>query len=174
MDGVDRPLNTLTSSRTGPGRRPSLVAPALLALLAAVVTTACGSATTSPPVQPGGTASTTTTSTTAPAATRVVNEADNGASVTVAPGTTVQLVLSSTYWSVTPLAGRAVLAAVGDPVTTPRLQGCVPGQGCGTVVATYRAVAPGTVTLAAGRTICGEALACRPDMRSYTVTVTVG
>jgi len=98
---------------------------------------------------------------------------DSGRSVTVARGATVELVLDSTYWTVAPLPAATVLHADGAPVVAPAVGHCVAGQGCGTVTATWLAVAPGTVTVAAGRTVCGEALACRPDQRSFRVVVTV-
>ncbi len=59
-------------------------------------------------------------------------------------------------------------------MVTPATGHCVAGQGCGTVSATWTAVAAGTATVTAGRTVCGEALACGPGQRTYRVTVTVG
>jgi hypothetical protein len=103
----------------------------------------------------------------------VLTDADNGRSVTVPVGTRVTLVLASTYWTVDPTAGGSVLRSDGPPVTDPRFAHCVPGQGCGTVTATYTAVATGTAVVSASRTVCGEALACSAAQRSYRVAVTV-
>ncbi|HVC68560.1 MAG TPA: hypothetical protein VND44_13275 [Acidimicrobiales bacterium] len=123
-------------------------------------TTNVGSSTSLPPVPPSGTVR--------------LTEAGDGRSVTVARGGTVQLVLHSTYWTVTPPPDAAVLRAEGAPVVVPEAGHCVVGQGCGTVTATWTALAPGTATVAAGRTVCGEAQACGPGQRTFRVEVTVG
>jgi len=103
----------------------------------------------------------------------VITDADNGGTEVVVVGTSVQVVLTSTYWSIDPLPTGTVLRATAPPVTVPEPGHCVTGQGCGTVTVTYTAVAPGTVTVSASRTVCGEALACPPDKGAFRVYVTV-
>jgi hypothetical protein len=49
----------------------------------------------------------------------------------------------------------------------------VPGAGCGSVTQTFIAAAPGQSQVRASRSVCGEALACRPEQQSYTLTVDV-
>jgi hypothetical protein len=53
------------------------------------------------------------------------------------------------------------------------MQGCVRGQGCGTVSVRYRAVAPGRAIVSAERTTCGEARLCLPAERTYQVTIEI-
>jgi hypothetical protein len=105
-----------------------------------------------------------------------VDEKDNGQTITVVPGATVEVVLHSTYWSFAPLTGNGVLRSEGTPsVAASRPgQGCVPGGGCGTVTATFTAVGAGTADVRASRTSCGEAMACGPDQASFTVRIVVG
>jgi hypothetical protein len=136
-------------------------------LVAALLGAACGGATGSG--TPGG-----STGGSTPAANPVtLTDADNGRTVTVGPGGRVDIVLASTYWTIAPLADGTVLRTDRPPTTTPRPGQCVPGEGCGTVTADYRAVSSGTVTLTASRVACGEALACPPSQRTFRVVVTV-
>jgi hypothetical protein len=129
------------------------------------------------PIAPTTTAPTVTkpTSTTSTGvATQVsLSEADNGRSLSVHPGDTVTIVLHSTYWSFLASSNPAAVQAQGAPVVVPTLQGCVPGGGCGTVTAHYRAVADGQAALAAHRETCGEALACAPNQKDWRVVITV-
>ena len=148
---------------------------ALITVLA-IVTTACssgGSATrTSSPGSPttGSTTSVVTPTTVADGSVRLT-QADDGRTVTVHRGSVVTISLASTYWEV--LAPGPGLTALGPPVVTPRLSGCVPGGGCGTVTARFRATSAGTTHLGATRTSCGEALRCDPAQGRWRVTVTV-
>jgi hypothetical protein len=105
-------------------------------------------------------------------AVRSLSEADNGTTVTVHPGDLITVILHSTYWA----AGAPSSAAVesqGSPVVAPDLKGCVPGGGCGTVTATYKAASDGAAQLTAHRDSCGEALACSADQRDWRVDVRV-
>ncbi|MGH9121984.1 MAG: hypothetical protein ACRDYC_08560 [Acidimicrobiales bacterium] len=100
--------------------------------------------------------------------------ADNDQVVHVNVGTVVAATLDSTYWEYSAPAGN-VLVALGSPVYTPAPAGqCVPGEGCGTVVATYKAGAPGSTNVVASRTVCGEALLCTGNNGAYSVNVVVG
>ena len=106
------------------------------------------------------------------AATTLV-EANNGHAVTVKTGAHLTVVLHSTYWSIAPSSNNSVVAQVGTTKTVGILQGCVPGQGCGTVTAHFVAKGTGTVRLRASRTSCGEALRCTPAQSHWTVVIRV-
>jgi hypothetical protein len=108
-----------------------------------------------------------------------ITESSNRHVVTVAKGAHLVVALHSTYWTITPLARRTVLAQVGTQQTGGSLAGpthaCapVPGQGCGTVTMHYVAHGAGTVRLTAQRTTCGEAMRCTGSQGSWYVTVRV-
>ena len=102
-----------------------------------------------------------------------VSEDNNGQTVTVAPNSTVHLVLHSTYWNVEPVGDPKVLQSLHDPVVTPDLAGHVPGSGAGTVAVDYKSGQSGTAQLRASRQTCGEALKCTGDQGSFSVTVVV-
>jgi hypothetical protein len=103
-----------------------------------------------------------------------LTDADDGKSITVRKGTTIVVVLNSTYWMFASSSNPGVLQPQGDPVTAPAPVGtCVPGGGCGTVSITYRAVGDGQATIAASRTSCGEAMTCTGKAGSYSVQVVV-
>jgi hypothetical protein len=105
--------------------------------------------------------------------TRKLSDGANTKRVTVVKGTVLSVTLHSTYWMFEAPGGSA-LRAVGKPRYTPAPVGsCVPGEGCGTVTQSYRAAKTGSATINAGRTTCGEALACGPANGSYVVRVTV-
>jgi hypothetical protein len=99
-------------------------------------------------------------------------DADNGRTVRLQMHDVVVVTLHSTYWTFGSLSSPAVLQPVGSPVYAPQRQGCVPGQGCGTVTARFRVVAHGQSTITASRSSCGEALRCSPDQSSWRLTVT--
>jgi hypothetical protein len=80
---------------------------------------------------------------------------------------------TSTFWTVRGSRNPNVLRQDGEPVVAPNLAGCVPGQGCGTVTASFVAVARGLARVVAKRTTCGEALRCTGSAGSYRVTVVV-
>jgi hypothetical protein len=106
----------------------------------------------------------------------VVAERDNGKVVRVTRGSTVTVVLHSTYWRFGPLPGRSVLAQLAAPGLSPRppgAGGCVPGQGCGTVTVAYWAAGTGTSAVRASRSTCGEALRCTGGHGRFTVTIVV-
>jgi hypothetical protein len=112
--------------------------------------------------------------TTAPAHTTVAaNESVHTVTLTQAEHLT--LTLHSTYWTIAGLHHTPVLTQNGPAVThsTTSSSHCVPGQGCGYVVANYTPHSPGVVTITAHRTSCGEALLCPPSKRSYTLVVHV-
>ena len=131
--------------------------------------TACGSS-----AKPTATsAATSTTIATPNAATVTATDKDNGTTVAAKVGSRVDVVLASTYWTFAPVSDASVLRPVGTPVVNAQLKGCVPGQGCGTVTASFAAVAPGTAVVSASRTSCGEAMRCSAAAGSYRVTVAV-
>ncbi|MFJ3220187.1 hypothetical protein ACIPLC_30245 [Kitasatospora sp. NPDC086801] len=101
----------------------------------------------------------------------VLDEHADGTAVRVAPGTVVRVELHSTYWS--PAADDNPRTLRPTATATATATACRPGGGCGQVTAGFLAAAPGTARLSAHRTTCGEALACPPGQRAFTVTVTV-
>lgn len=121
----------------------------------------------SPPAAPS-------TAGSAASSTFTATEADNGRTVTLAVGDHLVVRLASTYWR---FAGSttAVLRSVGQPAVAASAPGvgCVPGGGCGTVTATYLAVASGDTVVAADRTTCGEARGCTGTQGTYRLHVLV-
>jgi hypothetical protein len=117
-------------------------------------------------------AATTTPATTAVATTAVVTATDATTSVTLRRGQTVRVILGSTYWTFDPPSNAAVLRLQGPPAVAPS-KPCVPGGGCGTVTASYTAVAAGQSMVLATRSSCGEAMGCTVAGSHYTLIVTV-
>jgi hypothetical protein len=98
----------------------------------------------------------------------------NGTSVALCVGQRLTVALGSTYWSGPVSSNPLVLQPRGGPQVAPASPGtCVPGAGCGTVTESFVAVAPGTVTVTAARTLCGEDVQCPASQRSYAVSVVV-
>ncbi len=99
-------------------------------------------------------------------------ETDNGRTVALRPGQRLEVALASTYWQLQRLSST-VLRLDSGPFVRPRPSGCVPGAGCGTVIATYVAVAPGSAEVVATRTSCGEAMGCTGATGRYLLHVVV-
>ncbi len=153
----------------GPAASPSPSLPAASAPGAAgptvSITVAPADGTATPPVTAAETAS---------AAAAQVTETDNGKSVAAQVGSEVKLVLHNTYWQVLGSSNPAVLSLVSGPTYSGAgLIACVPGSGCGTVTAIFRAIAPGRATVTASRTTCGEVLPCPSSTGAYEVTIVV-
>jgi hypothetical protein len=105
---------------------------------------------------------------------RKVSEADDRGTVTLRAGGTLSVVLHSTYWQYDPPSDPSVLRSQADPTYSPDPPGsCVPGGGCGTLTAGFRALRPGRAVITAHRTSCGEAMACVGDAGRFSVTVVV-
>jgi hypothetical protein len=102
----------------------------------------------------------------------VITEADNKKTVVVERDQTVRLELQSTYWTIGGSSDPDVLRPASAESASPS-PGCVPGQGCGTVSATYQTLADGRSRLVASRVTCGEALACGPSNGEFAVLVIV-
>ncbi len=156
----------------------------VLAIAATMLLTACGAAS----GQPAGsrTATPGAGSSPSPAAglpasttpangsgTLVVTEPDNGHVLPLRVGHRLELMLASTYWQVDGSSDPNVLRQVGLPAVSPQPTGCVPGQGCGTVIAVFDAVTAGRADVTASRTSCGEALSCTGSLGFYRVTIVV-
>ncbi|MBD0692760.1 hypothetical protein [Streptomyces sp. CBMA123] len=107
-----------------------------------------------------------------PPAAVTADEKANHTTVKVAVGAAVSVELHGTYWSAAASSAPDVLSPAGSPTTAPS-PSCRPGGGCGTVTTTFAARTAGTAHLTASRTVCGEALNCAPDQRSYDVTIEV-
>ena len=99
-------------------------------------------------------------------------ERQDGGRITLQRGQRLRVVLHSTYWEFKAVSAPAVLHLMSEPQVNPK-SGCVPGQGCGTVTATYVAKTLGSAVVAAERTSCGEAMGCVGPAGGYTLTVTV-
>ncbi len=100
------------------------------------------------------------------------SDGQDGGKVTLRRGQKLRVVLHSTYWEFKAVSTPGVLRLVGDPLVSPKA-GCVPGQGCGTVTATYVAKTAGSALVTAERTSCGEAMGCTAAAGSYKLTVAV-
>jgi hypothetical protein len=107
------------------------------------------------------------------AVTKMVTDRDKGTTVTLHVGDRLKVALASTYWTINPAAKPGVLRSDGRPVTTPHLNGCVPGGGCGTETQTFTAAAKGATIVSASRTTCGEALRCTGGNGEFSVSVVV-
>ena len=74
------------------------------------------------------------------------------------------MTLPTTYWTIQGSSDAQALVAIGDPVASPAPVDSCHFGGCtalgGTTAQTFRAVAPGTATVTASRTTCGEAMGC--------------
>lgn len=135
-------------------------------------TSAATSSTEPPPTTPG---TVTGTPVGPPVRSLHAGDTDQGRTITMHVGDELTVDLTNTYWRFDDPAPTSALRAVGPPSVRglPTPQRCVPGGGCGTVEATYRAVAAGTTVVAANRTVCGEALACTGAQAHYRLTVVV-
>jgi hypothetical protein len=138
-----------------------LVALSGVVLLSAV---ACGSGGSTQTVNSGG----------SPPATHRLSEGDGGSPVQARVGDRIVVTLHSTYWQLAEPAGP-VLVANGRPESTAGGPSCstVPGSGCGTIRAEYRAAAVGSTRIEADRQSCGEALRCTGRQGRWSVTVVV-
>lgn len=90
----------------------------------------------------------------------------------LAPGDLLRVDLDTTFWSFRSPSDPGVLVAAAAP-TTSRSPTCIPGGGCGSTIAVYRAARTGRTTLAATRTSCGEAEGCTGSSGLFAVTVVV-
>ena len=126
-----------------------------------------------------GAGSSPTSGSTAPSATPggtiTVKDDSNGTTVHVHVGTEVELLLSSSYWSVNGSSAARVLKQDGASTVLPRPTSCpaIPGLGCQPVQTNFTAMSVGTSIITANRTTCGEALRCPPDKQHFLVTIVV-
>ena len=103
----------------------------------------------------------------------VVSESDDGHVLQLRVGQRLELMLTSTYWQVEGSSNPNVLHEIGQPVVSAQRTGCVPGEGCGTVIALFDAVVAGRADVTATRTSCGEALRCTGSLGFYRVSIVV-
>jgi len=100
--------------------------------------------------------------------------AQNRLTIKVHVGDTVRVTLDSTEWTFSGSSDAAVLQQDGQQAVSPAPPGtCVPGEGCGTTAAVFRAVKAGTATVDASRVSCGEARFCVGAEGKYELTVLV-
>ena len=148
----------------------------LAALSAAALVLGACTAATSTPTPSASAAPTASASTSRGGHQLAAGTADNGHTVRLAVGDTLVVTLTSTYWQFRTTAPPSVLHLVSSqitPATTQNGNRCVPGQGCGTNIATFLAATAGQATVAAARTTCGEAMLCTGGQGSFTLTVVV-
>jgi hypothetical protein len=141
-----------------------------------VATTPSSTTTPASPTTTAATRSPSTTAATRPAASGTIQltDKDDGTTTVVTKATTIVVVLTSTYWGFPNPPNAAVLQQVGAVTVVPSpLGSCVPGGGCGTASATYKAVGTGQAKITASRTTCGEGLLCTGTRGMYSVTVSV-
>lgn len=101
-------------------------------------------------------------------------DAQNGQSIAIHVGDTVRLTLNSTEWTVENSSDPTVVKQEGVQVVSPAPRGaCLPGMGCGTTTALFKAVKSGTATVRATRGNCGEARRCVGAEGQYQLTVVV-
>ena len=148
----------------------------VVSLLTAATLAGCASNAT-PGGRGGGSAGPNSSSASRPPKAQVVHvtEGNDGTSVTLHQGDMLLLELHSTYWKVAKPTGK-VLSQIGkvDYAGKPvEARDCVPGAGCGTIQAKFRAEHPGRAQIHATRTTCGEALQCSAKTGSYQLTVVV-
>ncbi len=150
---------------------PTSTTAAALSVAAILALTGCGAQARSSTAPLGG-SSPGTTSVSAPTThpPMVATAQDNGRTITLSVGQTLAVRLDSTYWTFTPTAPP--LHAEGTPVV---LRGgpCVPGQGCGSVTASFSGASAGRTTVTAERTTCGEAIRCTGTAGLYRLVVVV-
>ncbi|MDH6577400.1 hypothetical protein [Kitasatospora sp. MAP5-34] len=158
------------TGQPGPAKGPTTAPSAAVA-----VGTPSGTPTGTPVAGATGTPTPAGTTPGAPAGTTVaLTEHDSGRTVTVPVGSTVQLVLHSTFWAGPTSSAPKLLSAAGTPARAAGSgTGCHPGSGCGTVTAGFLARSAGTAQLTSMRTSCGEAMACTPALANFAVTVVV-
>lgn len=142
----------------------------LLALLVTVSCSSQGSGTPNPQPSPSSTVS--SEQATPGGGDQVVSDDGNGRTLQLAVGHRLQVVLHSTYWTITGSSSPDILSLEAAPSFSPDVS-CLPGIGCGTVAAAFRAERAGAADISAARTTCGEKLQCSTDQRSYRINVVV-
>jgi len=157
-----------------PRRWTGLVFALLLGATAGCGSTTSPSASSAPSTGPSSTSPSSISASSTGSLSIGLSEADDGRTVTAQVGDTITVVLHHTTWVLAPGPASAVLAADGATVVAPQLQGCVPGQGCGTITARYQVTGTGQAHLTAHRDSCGEARTCAPGEGDWAVEVTVG
>jgi hypothetical protein len=105
----------------------------------------------------------------------VVRDNDNGKAVSARAGDRIELILSSSYWHVTGSSAPGVLRQDGSSALLSRPSSCpdIPGLGCVPVRTDFTALTVGKAVIMAGRSVCGEALRCKPDQARFTVVVDI-
>jgi hypothetical protein len=101
------------------------------------------------------------------------DESDNGRTLTIAAGASVQVVLHSTYWHFARPTPDGVLRASAPAAHAATSGPAYPGSGAGTVRETFTGVRAGTATVIATRTSCGEALRCTTGAGRFDLVVIV-
>lgn len=163
-------LNSSAVTRAGAKYAP-------VAALIAVLAAGCGSAAASPAGNGVPSSLSSSSSSSSPSGPHVVVVRDdaNGKTVDVPAGAMVELILGSTYWKVSGSSAPTVLRQDGGSTMLPRPTNCpdIPGSSCAPLRTDFTALAPGSSTVTASRTSCGEAMRCGPNQSHFAVTVVV-
>lgn len=169
MVGLGRQPASFASLGSG-ARAAAKYAP--IAALTVLLAAGCGSAAASPA---GNGAPSSSSSSPASPHVVVVRDDANGKTVDVPAGATVELILNSSYWKVAGSSTPTVLRQDGGSTVLPRPSNCpqIPGSSCSPLRTDFTALAPGSATVAASRTSCGEAMKCGPNESRFSVTVVV-
>jgi len=151
-----------------------VAAAAVAACATALVTGGCAAPSSTAPGAGGGGGTTQPPSPSANPAV-VARDKSNGHTLNLKVGQHLELVLGSTYWTVSGSSLPSVLKQDGPSHLLKRPPGCgtIPGIGCVPIRTDFSAVAPGTAVITAHRESCGEALRCMPSQQHYTLTVVV-
>ncbi len=119
------------------------------------------------------TSTNTTTNNLVPLQTYLINNSDNGKTIPIANNIArVVVQLSSTFWSFSKPTNTAVVQMNGSTAYDPT-PGAPPGTGEGTSSQSYTVVGPGSVTLSAQASSCGEAVRCVNGAQFFSVTLVV-
>ena len=91
----------------------------------------------------------------------VVNSANNGGTLKAHVNDTIRVTLDTTDWTFQSVSDSSILIPQGGQTVSPAPRGtCLPGMGCGSTTARFKAVAGGRSTITATRMSCGEARRC--------------
>ena len=105
----------------------------------------------------------------------VVRDNANGRTISLRPGDSIELILSSSYWNVAGSSASRVLRQEGGTALMPRPSTCpdIPGLGCTPERTDFKALTGGAAVIRASRVSCGEALRCVGRATKFTLTVVV-
>jgi len=101
-----------------------------------------------------------------------ITDSDKGKTIVLVSNQTLTVSLASTYWAIGESSNTKIIRMTGNQTIT-ESQPCVTGGGCGTAIAHFTPITPGSATISATRNACGEAMACTGSQGQFTVTVII-